>query len=1225
MGLTIDQLNIELTANSKEVSSAIEDLIKIIDRLQAALAPIANINVKINNSVKNVTKNVNKTSSAMNEYAEKTEKAGKSTQSFAQRLAQKISTTRTLVSVFQNAADKMAGAFNESNEYIETLNLFNVTMGEGAEKAREFAESVSALTGIDTKEWMQYQGVFKNLTAGFGIASDKANIMSQNLTQLSYDMASFFNTDVEKAFDKLSSAMSGQVKGLREFGIDTTVASLQEYALAQGIDAKVRSMSQAEKSLLRYNYIMEKSIIMQGDMARTIITPANALRILSAQLTQMKRALGNVVSVIAVQFIPYVQVMVQMITNAATALANFFGFELPEIDYSGLDTGGFAGGFEDAEESLDGVSGKLKKIKKQLMGFDELNIINDPKSDSGSGSSGASGGGAGLDLKPLEYDFLAGLKTDKLDEIKEKLNGILTVVGLISAGVLAWNAYKFWQDLDLVQKRMVGLTLMITGFALEFDGAKEIGNGTAGLWDYIKTAIGAGLGIAGSLIVFGTGPLGWAIGIGAALTVFLTGFAVGYNEKQLREDMEKRFGEISLSVEQMKDYAEKLTTTDLSLKIDLYIEEAEMLDKLKKKLEDSFVDLQGYSFRVKAGLEIDQSSYEIAVDNYVQQATEYLTQKQIVALLSVDILLGGTEAGEGLSDFATSFYTTQQQQLSDLGQKLKNTVSEGFKDGVWIEDKLEEAIKLQTEIQEILNYVSDVEYQAKINAIKLDAKTLDMDAESFKGILEQAENTIAEKMDALEGIRLENLKIAQMQYDQNILNGMAEAEAKNIYDSAVSAAQKAFEDGKLELNYGTIDFGVQVLQDKFATELEKATPVLGMTVQDVFESGLMQGASNPEEIYERPLEFLINELQNAYGLKIGQLDISSAARKNIESLVAELQPSKAQYQEIADAAIKAGKTVPEEVVKGLSDIAQLEAIKGSLGAQSYLIGEMLSTDKSFLDTLATAENAGKDINTETARGLMANLQVVEDAANGTITLINDTIGEKTYEITPTLVENLKTLGVDLTDGLYDGVEEENNKKKSLWEKICGWFGSLFAEKNEIHSPSKLFKGYGGNIIQGLWDGLSSAWNELKSWWEKLSLSSPYLKTPHLSWTSTPASGWMANVLDALGLPTSLPKLNVSWYADGGFPNMGEMFIARESGPELVGSIGRKTAVANNDQIVSSLENGVYRAMMAANATKQGGTQTIRIINEIDGDVVGEKVIQYHNGKVLQTGVSPLLV
>ena len=114
------------------------------------------------------------------------------------------------------------------------------------------------------------------------------------------------------------------------------------------------------------------------------------------------------------------------------------------------------------------------------------------------------------------------------------------------------------------------------------------------------------------------------------------------------------------------------------------------------------------------------------------------------------------------------------------------------------------------------------------------------------------------------------------------------------------------------------------------------------------------------------------------------------------------------------------------------------------------------------------------------------------------------------------------------------------------------------------------------------------------------------------------------VYKALGL-SGWPYLSWYTYASGGFPTEGEMFIAREAGPELVGSIGRKTAVANNDQIVSGIESGVYRAVVAANSTNQGGSQTIRIINEIDGDVVGEKVIQYHNGKVMQTGASPLLV
>jgi hypothetical protein len=104
------------------------------------------------------------------------------------------------------------------------------------------------------------------------------------------------------------------------------------------------------------------------------------------------------------------------------------------------------------------------------------------------------------------------------------------------------------------------------------------------------------------------------------------------------------------------------------------------------------------------------------------------------------------------------------------------------------------------------------------------------------------------------------------------------------------------------------------------------------------------------------------------------------------------------------------------------------------------------------------------------------------------------------------------------------------------------------------------------------------------------------------------------------------NLKLRAYANGGYVPTGQAFIAREAGPELVGTIGRKTAVANNDQIISGIESGVYRAMVAANSTNNsGGSQTFRIINEIDGDVVGEKVIKYHNGVVMQTGASPLLV
>jgi hypothetical protein len=118
--------------------------------------------------------------------------------------------------------------------------------------------------------------------------------MSKNLTQLGYDISSFFNISYEDAMQKLQSGVSGELEPLRRLGYDLSQARLQAVALSLGIDRSVNSMTQAEKAQLRYYAIMTQVTTAQGDMARTLEAPANQLRILKAQATQAARALGNV-------------------------------------------------------------------------------------------------------------------------------------------------------------------------------------------------------------------------------------------------------------------------------------------------------------------------------------------------------------------------------------------------------------------------------------------------------------------------------------------------------------------------------------------------------------------------------------------------------------------------------------------------------------------------------------------------------------------------------------------------------------------------------------------------------------------------------------------------------------------------------------------------------------------------------------------------------------------
>lgn len=424
---TIDTLQIEIKGDAKSGYDALDDIIKRLEKLE-----------KISNKV-------SKTESKLDSVSKK---ASGGFGKFASSL-------RKVERVLNVVTDKCAEWFNESNSYTEALNLFEVTMGKGADAAKEYADKLQNLMGIDVKEWMNYQGSFNQLLTGYGMDESVSNQMSQQLTQIAYDLSSLWNTDVQTAFQKVQSGMSGQIKGLKVWGINLSVAQLKETALAHGIELSTSKMTEAQKATLRYITIMEKTQNVQGDLARTIITPANAMRILNAQITQMKRALGNIVSVLVVKFIPVLQVVVNWLTVAAQRVADLLGFQLPEIDYSGLDmSSSFA---DDLAEGLDESNDEAKKLKKTLMGFDELNVLNAPKDTTSTLLGGGLPADLGLDLSKYGYDFTEGLKSIDTAQIESTLKKIEIIASgfLLALGVI----------LVLTGHLPIGIALIIAGVA----------------------------------------------------------------------------------------------------------------------------------------------------------------------------------------------------------------------------------------------------------------------------------------------------------------------------------------------------------------------------------------------------------------------------------------------------------------------------------------------------------------------------------------------------------------------------------------------------------------------------------------------------------------------------------------------------------------------------------------------------------------------------------------
>lgn len=397
--------------------------------LAAAMKPFADEMQKVSNGFSAFPSKIQKLITSTEKYNASARKATSTTGQFTSGL--KALNVAAVAITFRKIGHFIAQAVTESNKYQEDLNLFTVALGQYAAEAQNYAEKVSDVMGIDPAQWLRNQGVFNTLLTGFGDTAERAQLMSQNLTQLGYDISSFFNISIEDAMQKLQSGISGELEPLRRLGYDLSQARLEQTALNLGVKESVANMTQAEKAELRYYAIMTQVTTAQGDMARTLEAPANQLRILQAQLTQAARAIGNIFIPALNAILPYAIAVVQVIREIANALANLAGFKLTEVDYSGVNNAAVGAG--SLADNLDDAAGAAKKLKQYTAGFDELNVF---APNTGSGSGAGAGGAGGFDFDLPTYDFLGDAVQTRIGEIKKMIEDTLAEITTIVSGFM---------------------------------------------------------------------------------------------------------------------------------------------------------------------------------------------------------------------------------------------------------------------------------------------------------------------------------------------------------------------------------------------------------------------------------------------------------------------------------------------------------------------------------------------------------------------------------------------------------------------------------------------------------------------------------------------------------------------------------------------------------------------------------------------------------------------
>lgn len=515
-------------------------------KISVALTPLASQLDKVGNAFAKLPPQLSKVVTQANRVTAANEKQRKSYLSLSNQMNGFMRNMAKLVSL-KAIAEYLGNAVAKFNDFYEATDLFHNAMGNLSGEADTLISKMQGLLGVDPTKAMTYMATIQSLGTSFGLTSDKAYILSKNLTQLAYDEGSYWNKNVAETFTAMSSAISGEIEPIRRLGVDLSQARLQQELLALGFNKQVSSLSQADKAVLRYIAIMKQTANVQGNLAQTIQSPANQIKILKAQLDMLAKSVGSLLYPAMKSILPPLIAAVQLIREFVQWVAKLMGVKVVFTDFT--KSADSVGGIGDAmDNTTDSTKKAAKALKDYTMGFDELNIIDPTQGSSGSGS-GASAGNILGDVDLSGYDMFKQYNEEfakQIDAIKQKIKAMLPLIATVATALAAWKLTNLIMDIvDAISKMnalksiVLGLGVFTVGIVLEITGIKDaIENGVNGK-NFAEIVLGALIGTTGAAILgkgiaqfivtgFGSSAVGQAIkAAGGSTAGAIIGAAVG--------------------------------------------------------------------------------------------------------------------------------------------------------------------------------------------------------------------------------------------------------------------------------------------------------------------------------------------------------------------------------------------------------------------------------------------------------------------------------------------------------------------------------------------------------------------------------------------------------------------------------------------------------------------------------------------------------------------------
>lgn len=1198
--------------------------------LSAAMKPFADEMQKVSNGFSAFPSKIQRIIASTNRYNGTVNKAASGTRAWSEALAGiKLS---TVIYASNRIGAVIAEYMYEASEWEGIMYRFGRAFGEEAEENYKWILKLNSELQINVQKFMQYASIYGTMLKGFGVAQKDAAAMAMNYTELTYDIWAGYN-DIYKTFEDAAiavrSAIAGEVEPIRRAGFTIVDSQLKITAANYGIAYSTQSASEELKSYLRYLTLIDQARAQDliGTYAREMTTAEGLMRTLRQQLASLSQAFGSFLLPALVKVLPYVQAFVELIGEAIAALAQLFGIDLKPVDFSSGVNAGAAGAGAMAD-NLEDASGAAKKLKQYTAGFDELNVF-DPNQGSGGAGIGAGGGGSleGMfDIDKLWDESIFNSINSQVDELKEKLKDVLATVTSIAAGILAWKVAKdFLTALKLLKELgskgfAFKLDFQVLGLAMFLADLKEFER-------YLRDFLDNGptfQNVAGMISSF-AGMVGDAL-------IMLGNLKVGGALKVIQG-----IGEIVIGI---SDIAANGLNVDNALTV-------------VRGLTNVAIGIGVFTGNIKL------AAWSVAIQGFTTIIREIATNWDAIkqgdwsGVDKVALIIGGLEILGGLVVALDVFSklkgitnlgkaTTAMNTLTTATDTIDTTVSTG------LSPKL---TSLAKNLGLVVGIVAEVSAAAIIvvGAIAIMGHELDEVGKAWQPVIENGA-TVATAIGLGAGI------LGAVGLAAYALGTGGKTIAVNIGLGTAILLELGVATGLFLVEIWAVGKGLDEIGQAWQPVLdngEEIATAIGVG------TGLLVGVGAATAALGAITIGTAGLLPAAIALGAGILAEMALACiglvESLRSVADELNNN------LAPSLRELNGTLPQltddmsDFVDFMSDFAgEISSYTDSMGGitwDSIVSGFQKLFAGNPIGDFADDVN---DIYTDT-KSLNDELRLANPELQTAVTLLTqyaalmEQLGILTQENGTTnlatgIFTNLQVCGEQLVTGFSTGMTNKMPLIQANVEQMKTTLDTNFNTlvdgvvqkwQTGLNTMNTDFTTFRTNTLLGFTDfqtqmtiGMDSFTTTFPKGWSSMWRGMTNTAITQWNATLTAMERGMNNAIRSLNKVSKFTGISLSYFseisvdriqymAEGGFVDEGQLFIAREAGAEMVGAMGRRTAVANNDQIVEGISAGVSVAndgVIAAIYALMNIIEDKDLSVSIGDDVIGRSYDRYNRSR-----------